>query len=418
MLARLTVGAWRGYNEIMERVTCDVAVVGGGLVGLATALALAERRSCRVMVLEAEAGPATHQSGHNSGVIHSGLYYAPGSRKAATCTAGREALYQFCAQHDIPHRRCGKLVVATVAAEVPRLDDLLRRGQANGLTGLQRLDARGVRAFEPAVRGLAGLYVPQTGVVDFRRVGAAMARVLQHAGATLRCSAAVRRVERRGRHWELVTSQGRVACTALVNCAGLQADRVARLCGIQPPAQIIPFRGSYYELCPPSAALVRGLVYPVPDPALPFLGVHFTRTIAGRLHAGPNAVLAFDRHGYRPGSVSIRDLLSMLTYRGFWRMARQHCRTGLREHYQAFSPKAFAAALGRLVPALRPQDLRPAGSGIRAQAVDRHGVLLDDFCVVAESGMVHVLNAPSPAATSSIVIGREIAASVARSGQA
>ncbi len=387
----------------------DVAIIGGGIVGMATARALTASCRLSLVVLETEDRVAAHQSGHNSGVIHSGLYYKPGSLKARNCVEGREALYRFCAENGIAHERCGKLVVATREAELPALDELERRGRANGLVGLRRLSAAEIRDFEPAVSGVAGLHVPETGIVDFAEVTRVYAEHVRQAGGEVRLQTRVRRGQRRGGELVLETTRGEVACLHLINCAGLRSDQVARHCGIDPGVQVVPFRGEYYELVPERRTLVRNLIYPVPDPRFPFLGVHFTRMIHGGVEAGPNAVLAWKREGYGFWSFSPADVLRMAGYRGFWRMAARYGKTGLGELYRSVSKRAFVRALQRLVPELRAEDLRPRGSGVRAQAVDPAGNLVDDFRIVAAEGMIHVLNAPSPAATASLSIGRTIA---------
>jgi L-2-hydroxyglutarate oxidase len=387
-------------------------VIGGGIVGVATAAALAGLEDVSVVLLEAEERLATHQTGRNSGVIHSGLYYRPGSLKARNCAEGREALYRFCAEHAIPHRRCGKVVVATRARELPALDELERRGRANGLRGLRRLAPEEVREHEPHAAAVGGLWVPETGIVDYAAVTAKLAELAQRQGATVRTGARVHGVRNDGDRLQLLTPAGDVSCRFLVNCAGLRSDRVARLCRVDPRLRIVPFRGEYHELAPERRDLVRGLIYPVPDPALPFLGVHFTRRIDGRVEAGPNAVLAWKREGYTRGSVSLRDAWEILSYRGCWPMALRFWRTGLGEYYRSLSRRAFARALRRLVPGIEPRDLRPGGAGVRAQAVDPAGRLVDDFRVIRMGRMIHVLNAPSPAATACLAIGREIAGMV------
>jgi len=388
----------------------DVAVIGGGVVGTATAMALLERHpGLSVTVLEKEDRLAAHQTGHNSGVIHSGLYYKPGSLKARTCTSGREALYTFCAEHGIAHERCGKIVVATSDAEIPALDALEQRGRENGLTGLERFDGRGLRHYEPHAVGVAGLFVPQTGIVDYAAVTEAYADVIRSHGGRVHTSCRVERVTRQSGGFVLGTAQGSLACRFLVNCAGLQSDHLARLCGVSTDVQIIPFRGEYYQVAPHRRGLVKNLIYPVPDPAFPFLGVHFTRMIAGGLEAGPNAVLAFKREGYGRFSFSLRETLEMFMFAGFRNLARHYWRVGAQEYRRSFSRRMFVRDLRRLVPELQVKDLRPGGAGVRAQAVDREGRLLDDFCLVNGEGMVHVINAPSPAATASISIGRTIA---------
>jgi L-2-hydroxyglutarate oxidase len=373
-------------------------------------MALLERYpGLSLTVLEKEDRLAAHQTGHNSGVIHSGLYYKPGSLKALTCTSGREALYSFCAEHGIAHERCGKIVVATCDAEIPALDVLEQRGRENGLTGLERFDGPGLRHFEPHAAGIAGLFVPQTGIVDYAAVTGAYADVIRSRGGQVRTGCNVERVTRQQGEFVLGTAQGDLPCRFLINCAGLQCDILARLCGIDTDVHIIPFRGEYYLVAAARRGLVKNLIYPVPDPAFPFLGVHFTRMIAGGLEAGPNAVLAFKREGYGRFSFSLRDTLEMFMFAGFRTLARRYWRVGVQEYRRSFSRKMFVRDLRRLVPELQDEDVRPGGAGVRAQAVDREGRLLDDFCLVDGDGMIHVLNAPSPAATASISIGRAIA---------
>lgn len=391
----------------------DVALIGGGLVGLATARALLELpRRCSLVVVEAEPRLAVHQSGRNSGVIHSGFSYRPGSLKARLCVEGRQALYRFLEEHQIPHERCGKLVIATSERELPILADLERRGHINGVQGLRRLRAAEIPDYEPHARGLAALWVPETGITDFALVAQALARDITQRGGDIRTAARAFRVHRRGREVIVETTAGDVRCRIVVGCAGLYADRVARLCGLHPDLRIIPFRGDYYELIPERRFLVRNLIYPVPDPELPFLGVHFTRRVDGRVLAGPNAALALKREGYVRWDFSVRDVGEMLAFPGFWRLAVRYGRVGVREMALSVSRRAFARALARLVPDVRPQDLRPAPSGVRAQAVDSSGRLVDDFRILEAERMVHVLNAPSPAATAALRIGQVIAARV------
>jgi L-2-hydroxyglutarate oxidase len=382
-------------------------VIGGGIVGIATALALAERGHVP-LVLEAEDGLARHQTGHNSGVIHSGLYYKPGSLKARMCRAGLEAMYRFCAEEGVPTRRCGKLVVAVRADELPRLANLEERGRANGVT-LRRLGPEEIKEHEPEVVGLAGLWIDETGVVDYSRVTEAMARRLLRLGGEVRTGHRVVSIGRDRKELVLGTTRGEVRASHLVNCAGLQSDRIARLAGVQPGVRIVPFRGEYYVLRPERRDLVRGLIYPVPDPALPFLGVHFTRGIDDVVEAGPNAVLALRREGYSWGDVSIRDIADWAAFPGFWRMARAQWRNGLTEIRRSLSRARFLESLQALMPALTDSDIEPGGSGVRAQAVGTDGRLIDDFFVQLGPDMLHVLNAPSPAATASLAIGREVA---------
>ena len=384
-----------------------VVVIGGGIVGVATAMALAER--VRVQLLEAESELAAHQTGHNSGVIHSGLYYAPGSLKARTCVTGRELLYRFCEEHGVPFERCGKVVVATRPEQLARLEALEQRGRANGLGGLRRLTPEEIRELEPHAKGVAGLFVAETGIVDFTKVTEAFAAQLRRLGGSITTGARVRAVTRSAHEIVVHSAAGEHRADFLVSCAGLQSDRVARLGGLDPGVRIVPFRGEYYEIAAPRRHLVRNLIYPVPDPAFPFLGVHFTRRLDGRVEAGPNAVLALHREGYRRTSVSPRDTLATLAYPGFWRLAGRFARTGLAEMWRSWSKPAFVAALRELIPEVRIDDLEGYGAGVRAQALGRDGRLLDDFHLVEGERQLHVLNAPSPAATSSLAIGRTIA---------
>jgi L-2-hydroxyglutarate oxidase len=396
--------------------TWDVAIIGGGIVGTATGMAIGCRPGRpRVLILEAERRLAAHQTGNNSGVIHSGLYYKPGSLKARNCVEGREVMYRFCQEHGLPHDRCGKLVVATSADQMPALEELYRRGVANGLQELKRLEASELQEYEPAVVGVAGLHVSETGIVDYTAVTHTFARLVAEAGGEVRTGARVIAVRRQGGGLVLETTAGGVEARALINCAGLQSDRVARLCGVEPGVKIIPFRGEYYEIVEERRGLVRNLIYPVPDPRFPFLGVHFTRMIQGGIEAGPNAVLAFRREGYTKTSFSARDSLEMLGYPGFWRMAGKYWRMGMGEMYRSARKKAFVQALQGLIPELREADVHPSGAGVRAQALDPAGSLLDDFRIVEAERMIHVLNAPSPAATASISIGRTIADMAAKS---
>ena len=383
-------------------------VVGGGIVGIATALALAERGHAP-LVLEAEDGLAQHQTGHSSGVIHSGLYYKPGSLKARMCRAGMEAMYRFCAEEGVPTRRCGKLVVAVRDDELPRLAMLEERGRANGVS-LRRIGPEEIKNYEPQVVGLAGLWIDETGVVDYSRVTEAMARRLTRLGGEVRTGHRVVSIARDRRQLVLGTVRGEIGASHLVNCAGLQSDRIARLAGLRPGVRIVPFRGEYYVLRPERRDLVRGLIYPVPDPALPFLGVHFTRGIDDVVEAGPNAVLALSREGYSWRDVSIGDMADWATFPGFWRMARAQWRNGFSEMQRSLSRKRFLVSLQALLPALRDDDIERGGSGVRAQAVGLDGRLIDDFLIQTESNMLHVLNAPSPAATASLAIGRAVAA--------
>jgi L-2-hydroxyglutarate oxidase len=387
----------------------DIAIIGGGIVGLATAMSLTSRRPLSLIVLEAENHLAGHQTGHNSGVIHSGLYYKPGSLKARNCVEGREAMYRFCQEHGIAHEQCGKLVVATGEQELPALTTLEERGQANGLKGIKRLRPEALKEYEPHVAGIAGLVVPETGIVDYKQVAQTYANLIRQAGGLIQTGARVLGCQQRSDELVLETAQGDIHCRHLVNCGGLQSDRIARLCGVDPGLKIVPFRGEYYELIPERHSLVKNLIYPVPDPRFPFLGVHFTRMIHGGVEAGPNAVLAFKREGYHRSSFSPRDAWETLMYRGFWRLAGKYWRMGSGEFYRSFSKRAFVKALQKLIPELGFADVYPAGAGVRAQALAPNGFLVDDFCIVETPRMIHVLNAPSPAATASISIGQTIA---------
>lgn len=386
----------------------DVAVIGGGIVGLAVARAL-RRSGLRMAVVEAESRPAMHQTGHNSGVIHSGIYYEPGSHKARGCVEGRNAMYDFCRDHGIAHGCCGKLIVATAASQLPVLDELERRGRANGLEGLRRLDPAGIRDYEPHVRAQRGLWVPQAGIVDFGQVAETLARLLREDGVRILTNARVGKIVRRPEGFVLLHAGGELETRNLINCAGLQSDRIARACGLDPGVRIVPFLGEYYRLVPHREPLVWNLVYPVPDPQLPFLGVHLTRTIHGGVLAGPNALPAASRKSYRRFGFSLRDASSVLSYSGFWRLAAKHWRRGLDEWHRSASRRTFVEALRELVPELNAADLRPAEPGIRAQAVAPDGSLVDDFLILEAERMVHVVNAPSPAATAALAIGRYVA---------
>lgn len=395
----------------MSPIGYDVAVVGGGILALATARELAAHAS--VVVLEAEDQLATHQSGRNSGVAHAGLYYQPGSLKARLCREGRQALETFCHEQEIPYDRRGKLVIASREPELPGLDELEHRGRENGLQGIERLDAAEIRRREPEATGIAGLWVPQTGLVDYRQVSLALAREATERGAHISTSSRVIAIAREGRdlriHTKTEATTKTILCRRLVVCAGLQSDRLARLAGLEPPVRIVPFRGDYFEIRPERRNLVRHPVYPVPDPRFPFLGVHLTPTIDGRLEAGPNAVLALARERYEPPRISLRDAAETLTFRGTWHLARRYWRTGANELLRSLSRRRFANALAELVPAIRPEDLGPTRCGIRAQAVGPDGRLCDDFELLDEEHGLFVLNAPSPAATASLAIGRFLA---------
>ena len=389
--------------------SADLAVVGGGIVGLATALALTEAHPrLRLIVLEKEPQIAAHQTGHNSGVIHSGIYYKPGSLKARTCVEGARRMKQFCDTHGIKWEACGKVIVATDEAELPRLSTIYERGQANGLAGLKMLSAEELREFEPNCRAVRAIHVPETGIVDYVQVAGKMAELVQQRGGRILTGAGVSAIRRQGSGLVLETAQGAVEARHLVNCGGLHSDRVAGLTGVTPEVRIIPFRGEYYMIRAERRSIVRGLIYPVPDPEFPFLGVHFTRTIHGDVEAGPNAVLAFAREGYTLGTVRPGEFLGTLGYAGFWHMARKYWRVGAYEMYRSASKAAFVRSLQKLVPEITEQDLVPGGSGVRAQALSRNGKLIDDFRFAYANGVLHVCNVPSPAATASLAIGKYV----------
>lgn len=388
-----------------------VGVVGGGIVGLAVARAL-RADGHGVTVFEKESEWAAHQTGHNSGVIHSGLYYRPGGLKARLCVAGAASMAAFARERGLPVEIGGKLVVAVHSGELTALAELERRGVANGVP-VRRLGVVQARDYEPRVRCVAALRVESAGIVDYSAVCRALAGELIQGGAELQLGAEVLGVHADGAGVRVQTQAGELRVDALVNCAGLHSDRVARLAGLAPTVRIVPFRGEYFELGPQAAARVRGLIYPVPDPALPWLGVHLTRGIDGRVHAGPNAVLALSREGYRWRDICARDLAEMLGYPGFWRLIRRHIRTGVAELARSVSRGVFAAAACRLVPGITATDLVRAPAGVRALAVGADGTLLDDFVVQAVPRQVHVLNAPSPAATSALEIGRYVADRIA-----
>lgn len=388
----------------------DVAIVGGGIIGLATALAFSTRSPrLRLIILEKEHALGMHQTGRNSGVIHTGIYYPPGSLKAQFCVEGARRLRRFCAEHGIRTETRGKVIVATTPDELAGVDELLRRGRANNVEGLERIGPERLRELEPYAAGIAALYVPAAAVVDFREVVEALARRVQERGATVMLNARVIAVHHNAREVVIETTAGEVRTDYLVNCAGLYADAVARLSGASPMVRIIPFRGEYYLLRPERQHLVRGLIYPVPDPRFPFLGVHFTRKVTGEVEAGPNAVLALAREGYRLWQIRAAELVEMLTYRGFWVMTRRYWLTGFGEFYRSLVKLAFVRAVQRLVPEVQSRDLTKGGAGVRAQAVTTEGVLIDDFYIEQDRWAIHVLNAPSPAATASIVIGEHIA---------
>jgi L-2-hydroxyglutarate oxidase len=391
----------------------EIAIVGGGIVGMSFAMqSAAAFPGSRMIVLEKEAGLARHQTGHNSGVIHSGVYYKPGSLKARLCVAGAREMIEFCAKNNIPYEVCGKLIVATNEAEAARLEPLLAGGEANGLTGMRLLDPTAMREIEPHVGGVRALLVPSTGITDYSEVTLKYAAIARSAGVEIRTGARVTGFASAGSDVVVRTSAGDFVARFVVNCAGLYSDRIARLAGHDPGVMIVPFRGEYFDLAPSRKDLVRGLIYPLPDPAYPFLGVHFTKRIHGNVDAGPNAVLAFRREGYRRTNFSLGEAMEIFGYSGFRAMAGKHWKNGLSELRRSWRKREFVGSCQKLVPEVQMEDLAPGGSGVRAQAVAPDGSLVDDFRFVAKERFLHVLNVPSPAATASLPIGREIIARV------
>ncbi len=394
----------------MESSRYDIAIIGGGILGLSTAMQLLERApQWRVAVVEKEEELATHQTGHNSGVMHSGIYYRPGSHKAQFCVAGLNNMVKFCEENEIEYQQCGKVIVALNESEFGRLDDLYQRGTANGVPDLELVGPERLKEIEPHTAGVRALWAPHTGIVDFTKVAAAFANKFQQAGGDIFMGAAVKKIVRTSDSVALETTKGILQAKYLINCAGLYADKVAAMAGEKVGVRIIPFRGEYYTLRPESHHLVSGLIYPVPDPQFPFLGVHFTRNIKGHVEAGPNAVMALRREGYRKRDFNLGESLGNLAYPGFWKMAAKYWKIGMGEVYRSYSRRVFLHDLQRLIPEIQNSDLDSGGSGVRAQAVARDGSLLDDFSIIQGRDAIHVLNAPSPGATSSLAIGEHIA---------
>ena len=389
----------------------DIIVIGGGIIGTSTALSLNKRLKLEktILVIETEKDLASHQTGNNSGVIHSGLYYKPGSLKAKNCTEGRERLYNFCAENNIKYQRCGKVVLATNNAKTETLDELLSRGIANGLKGIKKINSEEIKEYEPYARGVAGLFIPQTGIVDYADVTDVYAKLFTDDGGTIQTNCKFLGLKKTNADLLVNTSTGEFRTNFIINCGGLYSDSIAKKCGVNTGLQIVPFRGEYYKLKKEKEYLVNNLIYPVPDPRFPFLGVHFTRMIKGGVEAGPNAVLAFKREGYSKKDFSFRDVAQLLLYSGFWKMAAKYYQMGFEEYYRSFSKKAFVKALQKLIPEIQEDDIEPGGAGVRAQALAPDGKPIDDFRIVETDKMVHVLNAPSPAATASISIGDTIA---------
>jgi (S)-2-hydroxyglutarate dehydrogenase len=387
----------------------DVVVVGGGILGLATAWTLTQRDpSLRVAVLEKESRVAEHQSGRNSGVLHSGVYYQPGSLKAQTCRVGKEAMEAFCDTYGVPWERCGKVIVATSPEEIPALEEIHRRGTENGVD-CTLIEPQQLSRLEPHASGVAAMHVPEAGIVDYGAVCRRLSDLLVDAGHSVRLGFAVREIRMEAGRVEVRGADTAIRGRTLVNCAGLHSDRIARMSGVEPPHKIVPFRGEYYQLRPRARKLCRNLIYPVPDPSFPFLGVHFTRMSGGGVECGPNAVLALSREGYSWSAVNPPDLVESLAYSGFRRLARRHWRAGLGEVHRSLSKRAFVKALQRLVPDVRSEDLEPCRAGVRAQALGPDGAMVDDFVVERNGSAVHVLNAPSPAATASLEIASRVA---------
>ena len=388
----------------------DVVIIGGGIVGLATALQLKQQRpALKVVLLEKEMAVAQHQTGHNSGVIHSGLYYKPGSLKATNCIRGYRMLLDFCNAEAIPYDLCGKIVVATKQEEIPQLETLYQRGLQNGLGGLKKLSVAEMRDIEPHVNGVAGMFVPQTGIIDYKQVADKYAEKFKELGGAIHLGERVEQVTTGTSLSIVVTDKNRYETRLVINCAGLYSDKIAQLTQREAiDVRIVPFRGEYFKLKPQKEYLVKNLIYPVPDPNFPFLGVHFTRMVHGGVEAGPNAVLAFQREGYRKSDINLKELAQTLAWPGFQKVAAKYWETGLGEMYRSFSKSAFTKALQALIPEIQEADLEPGGAGVRAQACDRRGGLLDDFAIIETDKAINVLNAPSPAATSSLSIGKTV----------
>ncbi len=390
----------------------DFAIIGGGIVGLSTGMALGKRYpNARIVVLEKESNWAFHQTGNNSGVIHSGVYYKPGSYKAKFCRDGATSMVEFCQEHNIDHEVCGKVIVATDLDEIPRLENLYNRGLENGIK-VKRITAEEVKEVEPHVRCVAGIRVYSTGIANYKQVCFKYAELIQNLGGDLRLNTKVLGIVKSGSNHVLETNLGTFETRFVINCGGLHSDRIAKLGKVDPSAKIVPFRGEYYELTPEKRYLVKTLIYPVPNPDFPFLGVHFTRMIDNSVHAGPNAVLSFKREGYKKTDFDLRDFAEVMTYPGFWKLAAKHADEGIKEIIRSFSKAAFVRSLQQLIPEVQAQDLVPCHAGVRAQALMKDGKLVDDFLIIHGKNSVHVCNAPSPAATSSLEIGKAIVAEI------
>lgn len=389
----------------------DIAVIGGGIVGLASAYKImSSHPDIRIVVLEKEEKVATHQTGHNSGVIHSGLYYEPGSNKAETCTKGAQELISFAKKHKIPHKICGKIIVATKEKELTNLEIIFQNGIENNIEGIEQIGPDQIKEIEPSCEGIAGIRVPGTGIIDFTKVAEKLSRLIEKKGNgnQVLTSHPVTAIDKHDFFTKVVTNQESFSARYIINCAGLQCDRIAKMDSVTPQMRIVPFRGDYYELTEKAQEKVRGLIYPVPDPALPFLGVHFTRTIDGSVECGPNAVFSFKREGYGKTDFNLADSWDSLSYPGLWKMFLKYWRYGLGEYARTFSKKLFLRQLQRLIPSLEAEDIKPCKAGVRAQAIEPNGEPIDDFKIERKGNSIHVLNAPSPAATASLAIGETI----------
>lgn len=393
----------------------DVVVVGAGIVGLASALKILEKNpALKLLILEKENAVAKHQTGNNSGVIHSGIYYKPGSLKAQNCVNGYKMLLEFCEKNEVRYNICGKVIVATSEREIPAMENIFNRGLQNGLEGLRKLNKKELNEIEPHTDGVAGVFVPQTGIIDYTEVSEKYLELIKAAGAKIEFNTRVKNIILKNDECEVITNNGTYLSKVIVTCAGLSADRIAKITHPDLPLRLVPFRGEYYKLKEQKKELVNALIYPVPDPAFPFLGVHFTRMIDGEVECGPNAVLSFKREGYKKTSFNLQDTIDTFTWKGFHSMMFKHWKMGLGEFYRSYNKSAFVKALSKLIPEIQKDDLIPGGSGVRAQACMLDGSLLDDFYIVEDKRVIHVCNAPSPAATASLSIGDFISENVLR----
>ncbi len=390
----------------------DFVIIGGGIVGLSTGMILGQRfPKASMVILEKEGQVAAHQTGHNSGVIHSGIYYKPGSFKAKFTRAGSQSMVEFCQKYQLPYELCGKVIVATKPQELPLLDNLYKRGLENGLK-VQKISPEEVKEKEPYVSCLGGIYVPTSGITDYKKVCQKYGELIQEKGGQIRLNTKVIKIQDRKQSKVLETTQGEIEAKFIINCAGLYSDRLAELDGVNPQAKIVPFRGEYYQLKPEKRYLVKTLIYPVPNPDFPFLGVHFTKMIDGSIHAGPNAVLSFKREGYKKTDFDLKELTEVMTYPGFWKLATKHADEGIKEIIRSFSKAAFVHSLQQLIPDVTAEDIIPCEAGVRAQALKGDGKLVEDFLIIQNKQALHVCNAPSPAATASLEIGKYIVAQI------